>query len=77
MVDASPAGALGLEVLAWDETDDPFALLAGAATGRLGRRRRGSPSGPGRGPSTPSASSGRCPARPWSWRARSSTGCAW
>src|SRR5688572_16187400 len=36
MVDASPAGALGLEVLAWDETDDPFALLAGAATARLG-----------------------------------------
>ncbi|HEX2074892.1 MAG TPA: Xaa-Pro peptidase family protein [Geodermatophilus sp.] len=36
MVDASPAGALGLEVLAWDETDDPFALLAGAVTGRLG-----------------------------------------
>jgi Xaa-Pro aminopeptidase len=36
MVEASPAGGLGLEVLAWDETDDPFALLAGAATGRLG-----------------------------------------
>jgi Xaa-Pro aminopeptidase len=36
MVDASPAGALGLEVLAWDETDDAFALLAGAATARLG-----------------------------------------
>ncbi|SEO85608.1 M24 family metallopeptidase [Trujillonella endophytica] len=36
MVDAGPAGALGLEVLAWDETDDPFALLARAATGRLG-----------------------------------------
>ena len=36
MVDASPAGGLGLEVLAWDETDDPFALLAGAATARLG-----------------------------------------
>jgi Xaa-Pro aminopeptidase len=36
MVDASPAGALGLDVLAWDETDDPFALLAGAATARLG-----------------------------------------
>ncbi|MGY1745878.1 M24 family metallopeptidase [Blastococcus sp. SYSU D00695] len=36
MVDASPAGGLGLEVLAWDETDDPFALLARAATGRLG-----------------------------------------
>ncbi|MGY1812414.1 M24 family metallopeptidase [Blastococcus sp. SYSU D00820] len=36
MVDASPAGGLGLEVLAWDETDDPFALLASAATARLG-----------------------------------------
>jgi len=36
MVEASPAGGLGLEVLAWDETDDPFALLTGAATGRLG-----------------------------------------
>lgn len=36
MVDVSPAGALGLEVLAWDETDDPFALLAAAATARLG-----------------------------------------
>ena len=36
MVDASPAGALGLQVLAWDETDDPFALLAREATGRLG-----------------------------------------
>jgi Xaa-Pro aminopeptidase len=36
MVDASPAGALGLELLAWDETDDPFALLAGTATARLG-----------------------------------------
>jgi Xaa-Pro aminopeptidase len=36
MVDAGPAGSLGLEVMAWDETDDPFALLAGAATARLG-----------------------------------------
>src|SRR5215218_7384829 len=36
MVDASPAGALGLELLAWDETDDPFALLAATATARLG-----------------------------------------
>jgi Xaa-Pro aminopeptidase len=36
MVDAGPAGGLGLELLAWDETDDPFALLAGAATARLG-----------------------------------------
>ncbi|WP_235003244.1 M24 family metallopeptidase [Blastococcus haudaquaticus] len=37
MVAASPAGSLGLDVLAWDETDDPFAMLAGAATARLGR----------------------------------------
>src|SRR4051794_5549204 len=36
MVAASPAGALGLEVLAWDETDDPFALLARETTARLG-----------------------------------------
>ena len=36
MVDASPAGSLGLELLAWDETDDAFAVLAGAATARLG-----------------------------------------
>ncbi len=36
MVGVSPAGALGLDVLAWDETDDPFALLADAATARLG-----------------------------------------
>jgi Xaa-Pro aminopeptidase len=36
MVDASPAGSLGLELLAWDETDDPFALLARTATARLG-----------------------------------------
>jgi Xaa-Pro aminopeptidase len=35
MVDASPAGALGLELIAWDETDDPFALLAGEVTARL------------------------------------------
>jgi Xaa-Pro aminopeptidase len=36
MVDASPAGALGLHVQAWDETDDAFAVLAREATGRLG-----------------------------------------
>src|SRR3954471_8573059 len=36
MVDASPAGALGLELLAWDETDDAFELLARTATARLG-----------------------------------------
>jgi Xaa-Pro aminopeptidase len=26
---ASPAGGLGLEMIAWDETDDPYALVAG------------------------------------------------
>src|ERR687893_634559 len=36
MVGASPAGGLGLEGLAWDETDDPFALLASDASVRLG-----------------------------------------
>jgi Xaa-Pro aminopeptidase len=36
MVDASPAGSLGLEVLAWDETEDPFGRLAEAVTSRLG-----------------------------------------
>ncbi len=36
MVDASPAGSLGLDVLAWDETDDAFALLAREVTARLG-----------------------------------------
>jgi Xaa-Pro aminopeptidase len=30
---ASPAGALGLDIIGWDETDDPYALVAG----RLGR----------------------------------------
>ncbi len=40
MVDASPAGGLGLEVLAWDETDDPFARLAEAAAARLGAAPR-------------------------------------
>ena len=71
MVDASPAGGLGLEVLAWDETDDPFALLAAPRPRASGRRPPGSASAPGRGPSTPSASSGRCPARRWSSPARS------
>ncbi len=36
MVGASPAGALGLQLHAWDETDDPFAVLARAVTARLG-----------------------------------------
>ncbi len=30
---ASPAGGLGLEIIAWDETDDPYALVAS----RLGK----------------------------------------
>src|SRR5439155_19920812 len=30
---ASPAGSLGLEMIPWEETDDPFALVAG----RLGK----------------------------------------
>jgi Xaa-Pro aminopeptidase len=37
MVAASPAGVLGLELVAWDETDDPFALVAGELRARLGR----------------------------------------
>ncbi|MEI4271282.1 Xaa-Pro peptidase family protein [Klenkia sp. LSe6-5] len=36
VVAASPAGALDLELLAWDETDDPFALVAGELRSRLG-----------------------------------------
>jgi Xaa-Pro aminopeptidase len=36
MVAASPAGALELDLLAWDETDDPFARLATEVTARLG-----------------------------------------
>jgi Xaa-Pro aminopeptidase len=36
MVAASPAGGLELDLLAWDETDDPFALLAEQVTARLG-----------------------------------------
>jgi Xaa-Pro aminopeptidase len=34
---ASPAGGLGLEIIPWDETDDPYALVAG----RLGNAARG------------------------------------
>jgi Xaa-Pro aminopeptidase len=36
---ASPAGALGIELTGWDETDDPFALVAarlGSAAGTVG-----------------------------------------
>ena len=68
MVAPSPAGALGLDVLAWDETDDPFARLAAEATAPARRRaRRGWRWATARGPSTRSASSGRCRARCWSW----------
>ena len=74
MVGASPAGGLGLELLAWDETDDPFALLARTATA-AGTAPTASPSARARGPSTRSACSGPCPARRWRSPARSSTGC--
>jgi Xaa-Pro aminopeptidase len=36
---ASPAGGLGLEIIPWDETDDPYALVAarlGVTSGRVG-----------------------------------------
>jgi Xaa-Pro aminopeptidase len=36
---ASPAGSLGIELTAWDETDDPFAFVAsllGPSAGRVG-----------------------------------------
>ncbi|MGN6172147.1 MAG: M24 family metallopeptidase [Streptosporangiaceae bacterium] len=41
-VQASPAGGLGLDIVAWDETDDPYRLVAD----RLGGP--GSPGSPGR-----------------------------
>ena len=31
--EASPAGASGLEIVGWDETDDPYALVAGLVPG--------------------------------------------
>jgi Xaa-Pro aminopeptidase len=33
---ASPAGALGIEIAAWDETEDPFALIAARLSDRIG-----------------------------------------
>jgi Xaa-Pro aminopeptidase len=36
MVAAGPAGGLELDLVAWDETDDPFARLAEQVTARLG-----------------------------------------
>ena len=36
---ASPAGGLGLEIIGWDETDDPYALVAGQL--RRGQRQPG------------------------------------
>src|SRR6266516_3148379 len=32
-VQASPAGGLGLDIVAWDETDDPYRLVAGRLGG--------------------------------------------
>jgi Xaa-Pro aminopeptidase len=34
--EASPAGGLGLEIIGWDETDDPYALVAGQLGQRAG-----------------------------------------
>src|SRR5215469_4528843 len=34
---ASPAGRLGIEMIAWDETDDPYALVAKRLAGTGGR----------------------------------------
>jgi Xaa-Pro aminopeptidase len=34
---ASPAGRLGVEMVAWDETDDPFALVASRVPGSVTR----------------------------------------
>jgi len=34
---ASPAGRLGIEMIAWDETDDPYALVAKRLAGPSGR----------------------------------------
>jgi Xaa-Pro aminopeptidase len=34
---ASPAGALGVEMVPWDETDDPFALVAARLPGDVAR----------------------------------------
>jgi Xaa-Pro aminopeptidase len=34
---ASPAGGLDLEIVAWQENDDPYALVAGRLPGRPGR----------------------------------------
>src|SRR4051794_41985507 len=75
MVGASPAGTLGLQVVAWDETDDAFAVLAREATGRLGtppapvavgnrtwaEHAPGGPGGPPRPPAAPPAPGRRPP----------------
>ena len=42
---ASPAGRLGLELVPWEETDDPYALVA---SGWAARPRSDSPTGCGR-----------------------------
>ncbi|MFL6071959.1 MAG: M24 family metallopeptidase [Mycobacteriales bacterium] len=38
--EASPAGGLGIPILPWQETDDPFALVARLLTDALGERPR-------------------------------------
>ncbi len=42
---ASPAGPLGIDLVPWDETDDPYALVA---SGSASRPRSGWPTGCGR-----------------------------
>ena len=78
MVDAGPAGGLGLELLAWDETDDPFALLARAATERLGAApTRVAVGGAHLGRARARRPAGAARVGAGARRARSSTGCAW
>jgi Xaa-Pro aminopeptidase len=38
---ASPAGALGIAIAAWDETEDPYALVAARLSDRIGAARIG------------------------------------
>jgi Xaa-Pro aminopeptidase len=53
---ASPAGGLGLEMIPWDETDDPYALVA---------ERLGASGGSGRAPAGPRISSVGLADRMW------------
>jgi Xaa-Pro aminopeptidase len=39
-VEASPAGGLGIEIVGWRETDDPYALVASRLPSSGGRQRR-------------------------------------